>query len=135
MTIRLCLFGFDNGECWSVRVKIVFPLDTGFAVLKHVVVFNGMHRVAHVVRDLGLQLADKPLECAHLDNAEMAHVFQVEDVPRDGVKVFVDCGKSLIGLELAFKMVSSQGFLHEREFWSGLRSCRHTGVARSGYSR
>jgi hypothetical protein len=45
--------------------------------------------------DLRLQFADQPLEDAHLGSAEKAHLFQVKDIARDGLEVFVDAGKSL----------------------------------------
>jgi hypothetical protein len=106
----------------------MFPGDTHFAEFEAVPVFKIVHLFGHIMRDERLQFTDKALKDSHFVNRHESGIFQGSDMPRDGREVAVNVVQAAVGFKLAFKMVSSQGFLLDREFWSGLHPWLHTGA-------
>lgn len=98
----------SNGECGSVRIQVMLPLNPNLPELKHVLIFEVMHFVSNVMRNHALQFAGETLKHTHLATGKERRLLKVKDVARDRLKVLVDAGESLISFQFAFQMVSSQ---------------------------
>jgi hypothetical protein len=81
--------------------------NPSLAELEHVSVFKRVHAVTHVMRDLRLKLADKPLEHAHFGNGHESRLLQSSAVPGDRREAVIETGKAPVRPELALKVVSS----------------------------
>ena len=86
---------------------MAFPIDARFAEVEHVFVFHSMHLVHHCMTDLRLQLADKAIKDAHLDNGHKAQSFQKPALPGNSVECLIENMKTSVRSSLPFKMVSS----------------------------
>ena len=86
----------------------MFPSNTSLTKVEAVAVFNSVHVVANIVRDLCLQLADESLEDPHFGNGQESGLLQSPAVARDGREAVVKVVQTLVGLQLSSKMMSSQ---------------------------
>jgi hypothetical protein len=80
--MRLC----RNQLAGPIGVKVSFPADSGFLPAVHFRVFDFMHSVYNIVRDLGLQFSRKATEYAHFVNRKHARFFDYVNMMNDGHK-------------------------------------------------
>lgn len=91
----------------SFGIQVMLPSNTRLAEVEAVTIFKGVHVVAHVMRDVRLQFADKPLKHTHLGNGHEPGMFQSPAVPCDGREAAVKVVQTLVRLQLSSKMVRS----------------------------
>jgi hypothetical protein len=97
----------------------MFPINPGSPVSKTIVIFYGVHLVANVMGNHGLQFADKTAEDVHFLGWQEPCLLQSVNMARDRGKVVVNTGQAVIRPEFSSKMVSSQ-FAPPCASWLGL---------------
>jgi hypothetical protein len=83
------------------------PLDPRLTEPEGVMDLYGMHAVRYVMVDKGLNFANKGAMNSHLFSRDESGLLHDTSVMDDGVEVVVKGGETLVGLQLAFKMVYS----------------------------
>src|SRR5437764_462242 len=91
----------------SIRVKEFLSGDAGLFPAAHFVVFDFVHTVYNIMRDLGFQFENVMTEQAQFFNRDQSRFFEFVKVKRNSVERFVDAVQRMVNAQFV-KLSDSQ---------------------------
>ena len=91
----------------SIGVKVFLSGDSGFLPAVHLVIFDMVHTVNDIMRDLGFQFVRVMPEHIHFGNGEQPRFLKFMDVVSNSVKCSVDAVQRMVNAQFV-KLSNSQ---------------------------